>query len=171
MKKILQIDPYLVPYAADIDQRVELFKKKKKKLLAKEETLSDFANGYEYYGIHPTENGRQLLPIFRQMVYWDEQCQQVSGEIRGVEKGNITLMLNTEATDLITDATGRVTGVKAIDEAGNEFEIDAEITILATGGYLECSDYWVLRQILTHHITNLLQSSFTLLHLCKGYIE
>ncbi|MBQ5754063.1 MAG: LysR family transcriptional regulator [Oscillospiraceae bacterium] len=45
-------------------------------------------------GIQPTENGRQLIPIFRQMVYWDEQCQQVSGEIRGVEKGNITIGAN-----------------------------------------------------------------------------
>ena len=57
MKKILQIDSYLVPYAADIDQRVELFKKKKKELLAKEETLSDFANGHLYFGFHFTEEG------------------------------------------------------------------------------------------------------------------
>ena len=57
IKKILEIDPYLMPYAADIDKRTRLFEKKKNELLGKDGTLSDFANGHLYFGFHETSDG------------------------------------------------------------------------------------------------------------------
>ena len=58
--RILQLDPYLAPYEKDIALRMELYKQKKRELLGKraqQRTLSDFANGHLYFGIHPTETG------------------------------------------------------------------------------------------------------------------
>jgi urocanate reductase len=61
-----------------------------------------------------------------------------------------TIMYRTKATELITDSSGRVTGVKAVKYDGTEVEITANKgVILATGGYghniemiLETNDYW-----------------------------
>ena len=68
-KRILEIDPYLEPFASDIDLRVELFKRKKKELVGRG-SLVDFANGYEFFGIHRTENGwvyREWAPAAEKM--------------------------------------------------------------------------------------------------------
>ncbi len=56
MKKlrIIELDPYLLPYKSfliDLDNRYKL----KKKELLKNSTLSDFANGYLYFGFHYTK--------------------------------------------------------------------------------------------------------------------
>lgn len=60
------------------------------------------------------------------------------------------LMYRTKATELITDATGKVTGVKAVKYDGTEVELTASSgVILATGGYacnidmvIETNEYW-----------------------------
>ncbi len=68
-KRILEIDPYLEPFASDIDLRVELLKRKKKELVGRG-SLVDFANGYEFFGIHRTENGwvyREWAPAAEKM--------------------------------------------------------------------------------------------------------
>ncbi|KAI4453961.1 4-alpha-glucan-branching enzyme [Holotrichia oblita] len=57
MYKILEIDPYLKPYQDDINLRMELYEKAKKRLLSSGQTLSSFANGYLHYGFHQTDNG------------------------------------------------------------------------------------------------------------------
>ncbi len=54
--KILKIDPYLEPYWNDIDIRMNNYSVKRQEL-AKDGSLADFANGYMYFGIHPTDNG------------------------------------------------------------------------------------------------------------------
>ena len=46
----------LQQFASDIDLRMELYKAKRKEL-CKDGTLSDFANGHHYYGIHHLEDG------------------------------------------------------------------------------------------------------------------
>ncbi len=61
-----------------------------------------------------------------------------------------TVMYRTTAKELITDASGRVTGVKATKYDGTEVELTAKLgVILATGGYgcnidmvIETNDYW-----------------------------
>ncbi len=56
-KKILDIDPYLVPFEEDIEKRVQLFRQRKKALLGKTKSLCDFANGHLFFGFHRTEGG------------------------------------------------------------------------------------------------------------------
>ncbi len=55
--KILEFDPYLAPYEKDINLRTELYLSKKKELCRNVNKFSDFANGYKFFGFHPTESG------------------------------------------------------------------------------------------------------------------
>ena len=55
--KIFEHDPYLLPFEADIEQRMKNFENKKRELVGEGGSLSEFANGYEYFGFHRTENG------------------------------------------------------------------------------------------------------------------
>ncbi len=55
--KIFEYDPYLLPFEKDIIQRMENYEKKRKELLGKDDSLSDFANGHEYFGFHKTKDG------------------------------------------------------------------------------------------------------------------
>lgn len=56
-KRILNIDPFLAPFEKDIDQRANLFKKKKKQLVGTRGKLTDFANGHKFFGFHRTSVG------------------------------------------------------------------------------------------------------------------
>ncbi len=56
-RRILKIDPYLMPFADAINQRVALYKAKKKALLTPGETLVDFANAHHFFGFHRTREG------------------------------------------------------------------------------------------------------------------
>ncbi len=55
--KILQYDPYLKPFEKDLQLRMDNYMAKRKELVGEKGSLVDFANGYEYFGIHPTEDG------------------------------------------------------------------------------------------------------------------
>lgn len=55
--RILAIDPWLQPFAGDIDMRMNWYEGVKKALLGEGTSLKDFANGHEYYGFHPTADG------------------------------------------------------------------------------------------------------------------
>ena len=50
MLNILQYDPYLEPYKADLSYRLFEFSRTKKRLLGMEGKLTDFANGHKYFG-------------------------------------------------------------------------------------------------------------------------
>lgn len=54
---IVKSDPYLEPYAPAIYGRYEYFQKMEKKLLNDSHTLSDFATGYLYFGLHRLTDG------------------------------------------------------------------------------------------------------------------
>ena len=54
---IIKIDPYLKPFEGDLIKRVDSYAKKRKELVGSCESLVDFANGYEYFGIHKTASG------------------------------------------------------------------------------------------------------------------
>lgn len=68
--------------------------------------------------------------------------------LKGNDKNNI--MYRTTAKELVTDATGRVVGVKAVKYDGTEVELKANLgVIVATGGYaanidmvIDTNDYW-----------------------------
>ena len=55
--RILDIDPYLTPFQADLDHRIGLYRAKRKELLGRGTSLSRFANGYHYFGFHRTRTG------------------------------------------------------------------------------------------------------------------
>ena len=63
--EITRIDPWLAPFSGEIDLRMERFKERRNQLAAGAKALTDFADGYLYFGIRRTENGwsvREWLP-------------------------------------------------------------------------------------------------------------
>ena len=54
-RNILDIDPYLEPFKGDLELRMERFSGKRRELLGEDGNLVEFANGYEYFGFHRTE--------------------------------------------------------------------------------------------------------------------
>ena len=57
MYGMIERDPALAPYEADIELRVSRYIEKKKELLQKAGSLVDFANAYKWYGFHREDNG------------------------------------------------------------------------------------------------------------------
>ncbi len=55
--KIFDYDPALIPFRKDISLRMENYRRKKNEILSSVPSLTDFANGHEYFGFHKTENG------------------------------------------------------------------------------------------------------------------
>ena len=55
--KIFDIDPLLLQFETDLNQRMENYKNKKNELLAPGQKLIDFANGHLFYGFHKAEDG------------------------------------------------------------------------------------------------------------------
>ena len=49
---LLEIDPWLQPYARDIELRLERYQQLKKILLGRHKSFSGFANGHLYFGFH-----------------------------------------------------------------------------------------------------------------------
>lgn len=68
--EIIKIDPSLAKYKADFDLRAENYRRKKEDLLTPGQTLSEFANGYLFYGFHLTQDGwyyREWAPAAEKM--------------------------------------------------------------------------------------------------------
>ena len=55
--KLLKTDPQLTPFEPDIDLRMERYAATKAALLSPGQTLSDFANGYLFFGFHQADGG------------------------------------------------------------------------------------------------------------------
>ena len=55
--KILEIDPYLLPFEKDIQLRMDNYARKREELVGKKGKLCDFANAHEYFGFHKTQDG------------------------------------------------------------------------------------------------------------------
>ncbi len=51
------------------------------------------------------------------------------------ERENITLCLETTATEILTNEAGAAVGVKAVGKTGNTVTVNAQAVILATGGF------------------------------------
>jgi 1,4-alpha-glucan branching enzyme len=67
--KILDIDPWLEPHAGDLNQRMERYWSLKEQIL-NGKTLSEFANGHKYFGIHKVQGGwyyREWAPNAEQL--------------------------------------------------------------------------------------------------------
>ena len=50
--KILEIDPGLLPYESDLNLRMQNYERKRAELLSDSKSLSEFANGYRFFGFH-----------------------------------------------------------------------------------------------------------------------
>ena len=57
MYRILELNPQLQSFAGDIDLRMFLYRSTKSRILTEGQTLNDFANAHEYYGIHHVDGG------------------------------------------------------------------------------------------------------------------
>ena len=63
--EIIRIDPWLEPYAGDIELRMDRFKEKRRQIAEGADTLTGFANGYLFFGFHRTGDGwvfREWMP-------------------------------------------------------------------------------------------------------------
>lgn len=63
--EIIDIDPWLAPYKNDIHLRMSRYSEVKNRLLSNKGTVSDFANGFLYFGFHKEADGwvfREWLP-------------------------------------------------------------------------------------------------------------
>ena len=91
--KILQIDPSLKPYQADLELRMANYKRTKRVLLQGGQSLADFANGYLFYGFHQTATGwyyREWAPAADEMYLtgdfcnWDRRAYPMEKKENGV---------------------------------------------------------------------------------------
>ena len=101
MYKIFEYNPQLKPYAGDIDLRMFLYRATKKRLIPHVETLNEFANGHEYYGIHRTKDGwvyREWAPSAYQLYLEGDfnNWNQTSHPLKKLDNGNWELELKGE---------------------------------------------------------------------------
>ena len=61
MLNLVKNDSWLEPYAPVIERRHDLALKKEKELCGRKGTLSDFANGHLYFGLHRNDKGEWLV--------------------------------------------------------------------------------------------------------------
>ena len=98
MYRILELNPQLQPFAGDIDLRMFLYRTTKSRILGEGQTLNDFANAHEYYGIHHVEGGwvyREWAPNAYQLYLEGEfnNWNQTNHPLKKLENGNWELFL------------------------------------------------------------------------------
>ncbi len=93
ISRIIQLDSYLAPYEKEFSLRAQLLARKKKELLKGGVSLLDFANGHNYFGIHPTVDGwvyREWAPAADEMYFtgdfngWDTRACPMTRLKQGV---------------------------------------------------------------------------------------
>ncbi len=103
-KKILQIDPYLVPFEKDIELRISRFKKKKKELVGSHGNLVEFANGHNFFGFHRTDDGwvyREWAPAADSMYLTGDFCGWDTYSYPMEKKGNGVFELYLKGHDTL----------------------------------------------------------------------
>ena len=102
----------------------------------------DHPSGSELFMVRADDDGYTTLTL-------------VNALTTALDNAGVTLYKQTEATALITDGTGRVTGVKAVSADGQEIEFTGKTVILATGGFGQNHDMLVqIRPDLANAITD-----------------
>jgi len=103
--KIIKYDSYLASFEDDIALRVSNFQNKEKELVGEKESLVDFANGYEYFGIHKTKSGwvyREWAPNAEKMFFtgdfnnWDTYALPM----QKLDNGVFEVKLSGKAADI-----------------------------------------------------------------------
>jgi len=100
--KILKIDPYLEPYGDDINIRMENYFSVLQEL-AGNGSLSDFADGHLYFGIHPTDDGwvyREWAPAAEAMFFTGDfnNWELYSHPMKKLENGVFEIKLSGKDT-------------------------------------------------------------------------
>ena len=98
MYRLLELNPQLQSFAGDIDLRMFLYRATKNRILAEGQTLNDFANAHNYYGIHHVEGGwvyREWAPSAYQLYLEGEfnNWNQTSHPLKKLDNGNWELFL------------------------------------------------------------------------------
>ncbi len=98
MYKIFEFNPQLLPFEKDIELRMELYLSTKKRLLAKGQTLNDFANAHNYYGFHHVKGGwyyREWAPMANQLYLEGEfnDWKKTTHPLTKLEGGNWEIFL------------------------------------------------------------------------------
>ncbi|MBQ7802183.1 MAG: alpha amylase C-terminal domain-containing protein [Oscillospiraceae bacterium] len=98
MYKILELNPQLQPFAGDIDLRMFLYRATKQRILAEGQTLNEFANAHEYFGIHHVDGGwvyREWAPSAYQLYLEGEfnNWNKTSHPLKNIGNGNWELFL------------------------------------------------------------------------------
>ncbi len=95
----VQKDQYLMPYANDIVRRLRKAFDKEKHLIGNKGSLSDFANGHHFYGLHKTATSwiiREWAPNATQLYLLGDFCNwQISDEFafKNIGGGNWSIEL------------------------------------------------------------------------------
>ena len=101
MYRILELNPQLQNFAWDIDLRMQLYRDTKARLLGEGQSLLDFANAHNYYGIHHLENGwvyREWAPSAYQLYLEGEfnNWNQTSHPLTNIGDGNWEIYLGED---------------------------------------------------------------------------
>ena len=101
MYRILELNPQLQPFSWDIDYRMELYRNAKARILGEGQTLNDFANAHNYYGIHHLNNGwvyREWAPSAYQLYLEGEfnNWNQTSHPLTNIGNGNWEIYLGED---------------------------------------------------------------------------
>ncbi len=102
--KILKLDPLLLPFEKELEQRVDNLKKKKKELVGSRGKLVDFANGYKYFGFHRSEDGwfyREWAPAADEVYLTGDFNSWSLREHRLEKKGNGVFEIFLEGRDTL----------------------------------------------------------------------
>ncbi len=97
--KIFKIDPYLKPYKKDIDLRYAAYLQKRSELLKSGESLCNFANGHNFFGIRKTKSGwvyREWAPAADEMFLTGDfnNWQTRANPMKRLENGVFEIVLN-----------------------------------------------------------------------------
>lgn len=98
--RILELNPQLAPFESDINLRMDLYHKTKKRLLKEGQTLNDIANAHAYYGIHRLNKKnkwvyREWAPSAHQLYLTGEfnDWNPTSHPLKRLEGGNWEIIL------------------------------------------------------------------------------
>ncbi len=92
MYKLLELNPKLMPYKCDIDDRFALLEQTRKRLLPDGGKLTDFANAHHYFGFHHVEGGwyyREWAPGADQLYFMGDfnRWNKTSHPMKAMENG------------------------------------------------------------------------------------
>lgn len=136
--KMLQYDPALKPFQQDLLLRFTRYNQKLSQLNLKIDDIADFANGYQYFGFHKTNDGwyyREWAPAAQQVYLTGDFCNwdRYAYPMKRLKNGAFELFL--EGKDTLHDGM-KVVAIVVHD--GQEFE---RIPLYATRVLQDPQDY------------------------------